>query len=68
MEVYVLPKTVQMTIPLYGEGTTHKVLSSYVQNNTLHLELERTQHELPYDDNRFKDGSVSISRRDELPH
>jgi len=42
MEVYVLPKTVQMTIPLYGEGTTHKVLSSYVQNNTLHLELERT--------------------------
>ena len=41
IEVYVLPKTVQMTIPLYGEGTTKKVISSFIQNNTLHLELER---------------------------
>jgi len=65
-----MPKTIQMTIPLYGEGTTKKVLSSYIQNNTLHLELERIvedathhtpkigQHDLEYDENRFKDGVI----------
>jgi hypothetical protein len=70
IEVYVMPKTIQMTIPLYGEGTTKKVLSSYIQNNTLHLELERIvedathhtpkigQHDLEYDENRFKDGVI----------